>query len=388
MTRNWYDLEGVSLDERYWLKHCLSSTPDDAWYLIRFDTTRDAVVRVLPADSPGADEQLATWRAAMAFEHPHIVRMLDAGRAETEAGAVIYAVCESPDDFLAVAVAERRLSDAEALAVLDALVSGLAYLHEQSFTHGAVDPAHIMAFGDTIKLPSDTIYRGDRATDMQSLGATLQEIVEQPPAEPFATIIERTVTGRWTIHDVENFLAPPESLPEPAVVAEETAPAPAPVSAPVLVQRPLPARANRGFPIKWAPTAGLVAAIGLGAIFMRHPDEPVAAIAPAPIVTPAPAASAAPPRVATAPVEHSNPSAIWRVVVYTYASRAAAEKKARSLNEKRAAWRAEVFAPKGDRAPYYVSLGGRMTLPQAERLQREARTKGLPRDTFVRNFRS
>jgi hypothetical protein len=33
-----------------------------------------------------------------------------------------------------------------------------------------------------------------------------------------------------------------------------------------------------------------------------------------------------------------------------------------------------------------VALGGRMTLAQAERLQKEARSKGLPRDTFVRNF--
>ena len=59
-----------------------------------------------------------------------------------------------------------------------------------------------------------------------------------------------------------------------------------------------------------------------------------------------------------------------------------------SLNQQHPAWHAEVFAPKGEHGPFFVSLGGRMTLPEAERLQREARAKGLPRDTFVRNFTS
>jgi hypothetical protein len=68
------------------------------------------------------------------------------------------------------------------------------------------------------------------------------------------------------------------------------------------------------------------------------------------------------------------------------AARQHADKKARSLNEKHPAWHAEVFSPKGNRAPYFVSLGGRMTLPEAEKLQREARSKGMPKDTFVRNF--
>ena len=59
MTRNWIQLEGVSLAGRHWLKQCLASTPDDAWYLTRFDTTRDAAVRVLAGDAPFAEEQLA-----------------------------------------------------------------------------------------------------------------------------------------------------------------------------------------------------------------------------------------------------------------------------------------------------------------------------------------
>jgi eukaryotic-like serine/threonine-protein kinase len=73
-------------------------------------------------------------------------------------------------------------------------------------------------------------------------------------------------------------------------------------------------------------------------------------------------------------------------VAYEYHKREQAEKKAHSLNQKRPTLHAEVFAPRGNRAPYFVALGGRLTLAQAEQLKREARALGLPRDTFVRNF--
>ena len=91
-------------------------------------------------------------------------------------------------------------------------------------------------------------------------------------------------------------------------------------------------------------------------------------------------------RSVNADARPSTTAPIWRVVAYTYNGRNHAEQKAKAINEKHPHWRAEVFAPKGDRAPFFVALGGRMTLSEAERLQKVARTKGAPRDTFVRNF--
>ena len=82
----------------------------------------------------------------------------------------------------------------------------------------------------------------------------------------------------------------------------------------------------------------------------------------------------------------STGAPIWRVIAYTYNAKSHAEKKAKTINEKHPAFHAQVFTPKGDRAPYFISLGGRMTLAEAERLQRDARSKGMPKDTFVRNF--
>ena len=393
MIRSWNELEGVSLAGRYWLKQCLSATEDDAWFLTRFDAVCDAAVRMVRAGPGAAADPLERWRAAMAIDHPHLVRMLDAGRTEAGGMDVVYAVCEYPDDFLASALAERPLAAAEAREVLDACLSALGFLHQRGLVHGAVAADHIMAFGDRIKLPSDTIRRGgDPAQDLWELGATLVEILTRgrPQAggeipwvpEPFATIVQRTMGAapaeRWTVADIEAHLDPPQPAAVPAGPASE--PEPEPLAAPAeKVER----RIRHGNAMRWVPLAGLAAAAGLGALFLPHSETP----ARAPAVQTAPAAApveAAPP--AARAEARRSPAAIWRVVVYEYTHRAAAEHKARTLNQKRPELRAEVFTPKGNRAPYLVSLGGFMTLPEAERVKKQARAAGLPRDTFVRNY--
>jgi hypothetical protein len=159
-----------------------------------------------------------------------------------------------------------------------------------------------------------------------------------------------------------------------------------------------PARVRHGGSMKWVPLAGVLAA-GLGLIFLPHSRPPAgtpAAKAPAaPVVEPA-APRAAPPAASESPApappsaERSAPApnanAVWRVVVYEYNRRAAAERRASTLNRQRPGWHAQVFTPKGDRAPYLVALGGPMTRAEAERLRQQARAAGLPRDTFIRNY--
>jgi hypothetical protein len=111
----------------------------------------------------------------------------------------------------------------------------------------------------------------------------------------------------------------------------------------------------------------------------RDPD-------PIPLEKPAPP-PAAPPHPAAAPAVAPDAHRVWRVVAYTYGTLRDADRQARRINEKWPAFRAAVFAPKGrGQGPFYVALGGRMTRPEAQRLERTARASGLPRDTFVRNY--
>jgi hypothetical protein len=75
------------------------------------------------------------------------------------------------------------------------------------------------------------------------------------------------------------------------------------------------------------------------------------------------------------------------VVAYTYNRRSQAEHKAQTINRRVPEFEANVFAPRGaNQPPFFVALGGRMSREEAVALQRRAWAKGLPRDTFVRNF--
>ena len=384
MTQQWNQLEGVSLDGRYPLEQILSESAADAWYLTRLPDGAHAAMRVIPASHADAARQLESWRAAMTFQHPHVVRMFDAGRTEFHGQPFVFCVCEYPDDFLAGVLKERPLSPAETREVLRAALEALRFLHHRGYAHGCVDPSYIMAFGEVIKLPSDSIRpaapRSQAFTeDVWSLGMTLHEcLTGQRPnleresdflylAEPFATILRHTAAAdpseRWTIDDIDEHLHPP-------------------------VRRSAPPLS-----MKWVPLIGLGAALMISPFLLRKSEPP----RPAPPVSssPAPAPAAAKPETSKpAPFERSAPpaagktaeSAIWRVVAWTYSSRAAAEKKVQSLNRKSAEWHAAVFTPHPGQAPYYVSLGGRMSHADARQLQQKAIANGLPRDTFVRNF--
>ena len=65
----------------------------------------------------------------------------------------------------------------------------------------------------------------------------------------------------------------------------------------------------------------------------------------------------------------------------------AAAEKAKRVNQRWPSLHATVFAPRELRGYYLVALGGRTSRQEATILQRKARKMGLPRDTFIQNYR-
>ncbi len=186
----------------------------------------------------------------------------------------------------------------------------------------------------------------------------------------------------------------PITVPQ-AVVRNDTPALPPP-------HRRAPERvASSGFP-KWiiVGAAGVVFLI-LGVHWLRPGDvttqaqagsvSPVETAVPAPLpitAAPKPTAPTAPKRTVPT-IPKPSPAAgqeMWRVIAFTYRTRDAAAKKAQQLNEYHPGINATVFLP-NDRAGYYlVSLGGRMTREDAERLRHSAKGKGLPPDLYVQNY--
>ncbi|MBV9301033.1 MAG: protein kinase [Acidobacteriaceae bacterium] len=78
---------------------------------------------------------------------------------------------------------------------------------------------------------------------------------------------------------------------------------------------------------------------------------------------------------------------VWRVVTYTYSSEANAEKQVHTINRKHPNLKAEVFSPNGTAGPYLVIVGGQMNRESAQAVRQRAIRAGLPRDSYIQNYR-
>ncbi len=355
MIRLWNHLAGVTLAGQYRLEQYLGGDDAAAWYLSASRSGERAALKLMPA----ASRCLDAWQATRLLSHSNLLPMFDCGHALTDSGPVIFAVFEYPDDNLASAMGDKQLDEADARETLTACLAALDYVHAHGMVHGAVDGQHVVAVGDRVKLASDTLREaaGSGITPEDDRRA-LYKLVGLPYPEPAKPV---------------KLVAPVPVLPPPVVRKEDDEPA----------ERTVPTWA-------YGAVAGLVIAFGIA--FVLKPSKPaVPSPSPAtqtPEEAPRQPATARPiPAAEEPPSRASHTDAVWRVVAYTYNHYKDAEKKAHSINAKWPGLHATVFAPKAkDRPPYFVALGGRMTRAEALNLRHVARAKGLPRDTFVRNY--
>ncbi|HEX9200440.1 MAG TPA: hypothetical protein VF865_12830 [Acidobacteriaceae bacterium] len=248
---------------------------------------------------------------------------------------------------------------------------------------------------------------------------------------PFDQIVPNGMNGTWGLKEIAAALTPPAAVAQPSLGKIATSPVtePAPSDSattvedasapdtPLLYQR----RNNTGTVQLgqrgrlWAGMA--VAAVVAFALFLRAgtskpANEPQPAATPAATAaraaTSAPAATAAPIRqvvvknapastpgstpalpatarpVANAAVSHMQPG--WYVVAYTFNRQQQAAIRAAAIEKKNPSLHPEIIAP-GGHAPFLVALGGPMTRPDAENTRNLARQAGMPRDTFVQNYK-
>jgi hypothetical protein len=385
MISTWDRLEGAALAGQYVLEQWLGDSADGAFFLTTFGpAAQPAVLKLIPLATAGGERQLELWRCTARLFHPHLLRLLDFGRTDVDGNPYLYAVFERPDDHLAEA---GPLTAAETRDVLIAALEALQYIHSQGLVHTSVDPGHVVALGNQIKLSSDTLCEPSRSAtttdDVRSLGALVYRLLTGRPIEPgrapdLSSIPDplRAIVSHSLDHD-------PNRRWTLAQIGEALRPAPRPQAAPVPAPAPpLKAAAPSSFP-KWAYMA--IAALVAVLAFVFAPKAPApqpAASLPAPsaaVVQPLPPEPPAPPQVVG--------REYWRVIVYTYAGAPAAEKRAQSIHARWPAVQAEVFAPNGPgRPPYLVALGGRMTRDDAVRLLKIARGKGMPRDIYIQNY--
>jgi hypothetical protein len=406
--------EGVSLSGDYTLEQWLGG--DDSAAFFRTAPAPDgrrAVVKLVPEAVVDGTATLDLWHRTRQLRHPNLIELLDCGRADHGGEIVLYAVFESPDDTLAAALNQSPLNPQESREVLDAVLDALRYLHAQGLVLGALDPDHIVAVGDRIKLSTGAIRDANTSAayrkDVRSLGELWQQaLLPASPrsAEIAAHAADPNPQTRWTLAEINAALKPPiPTMPPPAPPLTISSPVSVPpISAspalgpPIVVRdegralvpshRRTPERAIANRFLRWtlAGAAGvLLLIVGLNRprpanVATQSQVASVSLPAETPVPAPLPRAAIIPKPTAAAGKE------MWRVIAFTYRSRDAAGKKAQQLNQDRPGLKATVFSPNDKKGYYLVSLGGRMTHEEAIRLQRSARGKGLPRDLYVQNY--
>jgi TonB family protein len=206
MSEQWKKWEGQAVEGKFVLGQCLASTEFSAVFLIELPDPpgQKAVLKLVAAGAPVAEEQLGLWKRAAHLTHPNLLTIFDAGRCRLEDLPFIYAVMEYAEENLGEILPQRGLTAEEVRDVLDPALDVLVYLHGKGLVHGHLKPSNILATRDRLKLSSDSIFPiGEKrqllrgrdvydAPEMQSapvspkedvwsLGVTLVEALTQHP---------------------------------------------------------------------------------------------------------------------------------------------------------------------------------------------------------------
>src|SRR5271154_2130894 len=161
MTESATKRVGQVIDGKFRLGEFVGGDEGSSVFLTDYDSpdVRKAAIKLVPADAPEAAGLLARWRHAAKLSHPHMIRLLDMGRAELDGTAVLYVVMEYAEENLSAVIARRPLAPDEARAILGPVVDALAYVHAKGFVHCRIKPANIMAENELLKISSDGLCR-------------------------------------------------------------------------------------------------------------------------------------------------------------------------------------------------------------------------------------
>lgn len=341
--------------------------------------------------------------------HPHLLEDIAAGETLVESTLYRFRVTEHVEERLADVIAGRNLAENEAHAVVEAVLSGLDYLHKHGYTLRQLTPENIVAAGDRVKLSTRTVrpLPGGTVDSRQAIAADLQEFarttaqmltgkrevgpgVELPP--PFREFVQASFgTDKCPYPTASQLLELLHGKPLPTVedVARQNPPR---VHSSVPIEQ-LAAGTVEGRPTRIRPR---MVALILGGVLLlavafaasrsiagRNREDTqrtrMAVVPPADVkpsmAVPSQPASAVP----SSPAVRKR----WAVIAAAYSDYDGAARRAVRLRDRWKHGTPSVFPEKGKGSRYLVVLGSAASQKEAERLRAKARASGMPGDTYV-----
>ena len=221
MGTSWQQWDGRIVNGRFPLGQFLGGSEWSAVYLTEIEGAR-AAIKLIPADAPHAQAQVASWKLASQLSHPNLVRILDMGlwHADNQQD-MQFAVIEYCEESLAGVLRQRPLTPAEAREMLVPALDAMKYLHAQDILHGQIKPTNILAVGDQLKLSTDAV-RWNSEADHLSVADPYD-----PPEKTTGTVslsgdiwslgitLVEALTNRLPASDKDGNPELPEKLPPP-----------------------------------------------------------------------------------------------------------------------------------------------------------------------------
>jgi TonB family protein len=314
MSEVWAKWQGQVINGVFPLHRFVGGSDHSGVFLTEIKTGNpsNAVLKLVPGIPTLTGAQLAHWTAAAALSHPHLIRVLEAGRCELDGLQFLFVVMEYAEQTLAQILPQRALTPEEVREMLFPILSALGFLHGQQLVQGQLKPANILVIGDQLKLASDTIRPAGEyaasiaqpsaydppeaidgsfstAGDIWSLGITLVEALTQQrpewPDKRFDEASLRTALPSLFAGMVRQCLnRNPAKRPRAADLAAQLKPAPqAPLDAPPQPAVPPPAVPPPILPPPSAPPATVSPPTAAAPIV--PPPTAAAPIAPPPTVS-------------------------------------------------------------------------------------------------------
>jgi serine/threonine-protein kinase len=162
---SWEQWVGQVVNGKFPLQRFLGRSENSGVFLTERPglASEKAAIKLVAGD--GNREYKTRWAQASTLSHPNLLQIYEAGSTQLAGKPFSYVVMEYAEENLAEIPSDRKLSTAEASALLAPVLDALSYLHGQGLVHSHVKPSNILAVEEQIKLSTDSIRPAGAATD-------------------------------------------------------------------------------------------------------------------------------------------------------------------------------------------------------------------------------
>lgn len=211
MPEAWKELEGRVINREFRLGDYLGGSEDAGIFLTQYGPeSLKAAVKLIPIgrwDPATVEAKLSLLQSARELSHPHLLKILQAGRATIDDRELLFVAMEYADEDLSQFLPSRALEAGEVNEMTGPTLDALAYLHSKGFVHGHLKPANVMAVADQLKLSSDGISRigeprpGAQAGEYDAPEVARGENSAASDIWSLGMLLVMTLTQRLAVHD-------------------------------------------------------------------------------------------------------------------------------------------------------------------------------------------